>query len=179
MSTPTPINTKNINVKYLTLASGLNFKVLEITITSNGVLEIDLIRYSKSKGGQIESRLIVTAGGAYLPNGELNNLDVVSISDGVSTYITPAGLAHQSRETQNIHINQLNTYTKIQTRNGIWYNCLGAYPDYSNNTILLQLNMVGSESRIRTTPYKLDGKHDSDHRSAFSPYDIVRIEQLG
>lgn len=176
---PTPINTSNVNVKYLTLASGLNFKVLEITTQPNGVLEIDLLRYSKSKGGNIESRLVVTQGGAYLPNGELSNLDVVSTSDGETTYITPAGSQHESRETQKLDITQLNTHTKIQTRNGIWYNCIGAYYDNSNNTILLRLNMVGSESRVRTTPYTTEGKHASDYRQSFSPYDIIRIEQLG
>lgn len=176
---PTPINTTDFHVKYLTLGTGLNFKVLAIITMPNGVLEIDLIRYSKSKEQNVETRLVVTQDGAYLPNGELTNLDVVSISDGENTYITPVGLHHQNRETQKLDITQLNNHTKIQTRNGIWYNCVGAYFDHAENHMLLQLNMVGSESRVRITPYNQQGKHVSNRRTPFSPYDIVRIEQLG
>ncbi len=77
-----PLNTKNLDIRYITLASGLNFKVTAVDQGGDGVIEIDLVRYSKAKQAHIESRHIVTASGAYLPNGELNTLDVVSVSDG-------------------------------------------------------------------------------------------------
>ena len=74
------LNTKNLDIHYITLASGLNFKVTAVGQGSDGVIEKDLVRYSKAKQAHIESRHIVTASGAYLPNGELNPLDVASIS---------------------------------------------------------------------------------------------------
>ena len=174
-----PLNTKNLDIRYITLASGLNFKVTAVGQGGDGVIEIDLVRYSKAKQSHIESRHIVTASGAYLPNGELNTLDVVSVSDGVNTYPTPAGLAHQKVEPQRIYLDQLNTRTKIQTRNGYWYNCVGAYLNQENGTYMLTLNQVGAESRIRNKIYDETGKHVSDFQVMFSPYDIVRIENLG
>lgn len=173
------INTPNFDVKYLTLSCGANFKVLNIIQTENYILEIDLLRYSKSKGGNIESRLVVKADGYYLPNGETSSSDVISISDGVVTLNTPVGVIHKSRETQNINLGELNVNTKIQTRNGNWYNCTGAFFNNQGGLYMLRLAMVSFDSRVRNIQYTSDGKHVTDYLESFSQYDIMRIEQLG
>ena len=164
-------------VTHVTLANALSFKVVDISVNLKNVV-LSLSRYSKKEERIIFSELVVTNDGYYLPGCEKNPFDVVKFSTGEYEHMTPAGSNHTEPNGFNLIDMPLNFGTKIQTRNGLWYTFLGRFVSPDKESVFLELGLLSSESRVRRREFNINGLDKPLTPRAFSPYDIIRIEQI-
>lgn len=164
-------------VTHVTLANALSFKVVAISVNLKNVV-LSLSRYSKKEERTIFSELVVTNDGYYLPGCEKNPFDVVKFNTGEYEHMTPAGSSHTEHQNFNLIDMPMGFGTKIQTRNGLWYTFLGRFISPDKNSVVLELGLLSPESRVRRREFNINGLDKPLTPRAFSPHDIVRIEQI-
>ena len=175
-------------INFITLASGLSFRVLNASMISDvpretKLIKFNLTRYSKREDRQVGAEIVVSETGSFLPNNETNQTDVVKVTvgEGENSFIiqTAAHKSHVSHKKFDLLDNNLvKQHSKIQTRNGLWYMLLGKFVDSEPGQVFLNLGLLGSDPRVRNRRYHQDGRDCSERIVDYSPHDIIRIETL-
>ena len=186
-------------IKFITIASGLSFRVLNASVISDVPREtsqtetphiaepkrvkFNLTRYSKREDRQVGAEIVVSETGSFLPNNETNQTDIVKVTvgEGENSFIiqTAAHKSHVSHKKFDLLDNNLvKQHSKIQTRNGLWYMLLGNFVDSETGQVFLNLGLLGSDPRVRNRRYHQDGRDCSERIVDYSPHDIIRIETL-
>lgn len=172
------INLKEVKVEYITLATGLNFKVINQGNLGE-VIRLNISRFSKVLNEFVYTDIYVDINGYFLPNQELSQQDIVK-----ATY-TKSGLKISKRTEsgqkhfENSVVNDLgseikNEKAKVLTRNGLWYTVQGVTIT-PNKTFKLKLLLARSELIPIYREYDKNGFEQPENTRDFSPHDIVRV----
>ena len=176
------------NLRHVTLANGLNFKVVDIYHEHvKSVVHLKLVRFSKAKHCQVETEIAVTESGSYLPTGEANQLDILNYTVEIGGELHQGKTLAYNNHNQKFEFDLINLKTskttKVQTRNGNWYSLISKFINPENGSVALSLNMLGADPRVRNRIYFPNGQNYSENlehynKQSFSQHDIVRIEQF-
>lgn len=177
------LDLKSVDVNYITLSTGVNFKIMGKSIDPNtGLIHFKISRFSKERQEFLYNVIIVDSEGYYLPNKEQSSLDIVkatySLHGEKISKLTPAG---QKFVNPNLfenfwsQVNQPNA--KIQVRSGHWFSLIHSRTEVHNGkqAYFLTMQNIKCEQDNIEREYTSKGFEICIGSREFSPFDIVRI----
>lgn len=180
---------------HIILASGLGFMVTDVRFGFTGHTDsntnpdqerqlsylLGLKRFDKNTQETQFTKIAVTPDGYYRPSQEPCLNDVVRVSDpSRQTKLTPAG-AYSLRNQLDLKaaLSVPNSFVKVQTRNGFWFNVDSANAQFQGNMISLKLGQIASVCKDRHRVYTNEGRTQQSAEAGetyFDPYDLISVE---
>lgn len=180
---------------HIILASGLGFMVTDVRFGFTGHTDsntnpdqerqlsylLGLKRFDKNSQETQFTKIAVTPDGYYRASQEPCLNDVVRVSDpSRQTKLTPAGAyALKNQLDLKAALSVPNSFVKVQTRNGFWFNVDSANVYFQEGMVSLKLGQIASICKDRHRVYTNDGRTQQSAEvgeTYFDPYDLINIE---